>query len=80
MHHFADNVVVLVVIVGEDAVEKAPVSARVIEGDIEQVYGRILNVLAPFASVPVDTICKLVILNGGFIPIVGVYLDDTEII
>lgn len=34
VHHLADNRVVFVVIVEEDAVEEAAVGARVIEGDI----------------------------------------------
>lgn len=72
--HLADNGVVLIVGVEEDAVEEAAVGARVVEGDVEQVYGRVLDVVAPLTSVPVHTVHKVVAFNGGAVLVVGVDL------
>lgn len=77
VHHLADHGVVLVVAVEEGAVEEAAVGARVIEGDIEQVDGGVLDVVAPLASVPVDALQKLLVFDGGAI-VVGVDLRARE--
>lgn len=74
MDHLADQSVVLIVFEEEDSVEEAAVGARVVEGDVEQVYGRILNVAAPFTSVPVHTVYKLITFNHGAALTVGVDL------
>lgn len=73
MDHLADHGVVLVLIVEEGAVEEAAVGSRVVEGDVEQVDGRVLDVVAPLASVPVDAFQKLLVLDGGPV-VVGVDL------
>lgn len=73
MDHLADHGVVLVLLVEEGAVEEAAVGARVVEGDVEQVDGRVLDVVAPLASVPADAFQKLFVLDGGTI-VVGVDL------
>lgn len=74
VHHLADDGVVLVVLVEEDAVEEALVGSRVVEGDVEQVDGRVLDVVAAFAAVPVDAVHELVALDGPALLIVGVDL------
>lgn len=74
MDHLADDGVELVVVVEEDAVEEAAVRARVVEGDVEQVNGRVLDVAAPLASVPVDAVQELFIFDGGVVFLVGVDL------
>lgn len=74
MDHLADHGVVLIlVVVEEGAVEEAAVGPRVVEGDVEQVDGRVLDVAAPLASVPVDALQKLLVLDGGPV-VVGVDL------
>lgn len=74
MDHLADHGVVLVVFVEEDAVEEAAVGARVVEGDIEQVYGCVLDVFASLTSVPVDALQKLFTFDVGALLVVGVDL------
>lgn len=74
MDHLADESVVLIVVEEEDAVEEAAVGARVIEGDVEKVYGCILDVVAPFTAVPIQTVQEVIIFNDGAVPIVGVDL------
>lgn len=74
MDHLADDGAVLVVVVEEDAVEEALVGARVIEGDIEQVYGRVLDVVAPLASVPIYAVHEVVALDVLAFLCVGVDL------
>lgn len=74
MDHLADDVVVLVVIEEEDAVEEAAVGARIVEGDIEQVYGPVLDVAASLTAVPVNALQKLFVFDGGAILVVGVDL------
>lgn len=78
MDHLADDSVVLVVVVEEDAVEEAAVRARVVEGDVEQVYGRVLDVAAPLASIPVDAVQELFIFDSGVVLLVGVDLLPGE--
>lgn len=56
MDHLADEADVLIVIKEEDAIEEASVGASVIEGDVEQVYWRILDVVAPFSPIPVQAV------------------------
>lgn len=73
VHHLADHGVVLVVGVEEGAVEEAAVGARVVEGDVEQVDGGVLDVAAPLASFPDDALQKLLVLDGGAV-VVGVDL------
>ncbi len=74
MDDLADDGVVFIVGVEEDAVEEAAVGARVVEGDVEKVYGRILDVRAPFTPVPVYTVQKLFAFDGGAVLVVGVDL------
>lgn len=74
MDHLADNSVVLIVFEGEDAVEETAVGACVIEGDVEQVYGRILDVRALLASIPIQTVHKVFVFNRGALSTVGVDL------
>lgn len=71
--HLADHGVVLVLIVEEGAVEEAAVGSRVVEADVEQVDGRVLDVVAPLAPVPEDALQKLLVLDGGPV-VVGVDL------
>lgn len=75
MHHFADVGVVLVVLVEEDSVEEALVGARVVEGHVEQVYGRVLDVVAPLAAVPVHTVHEVVVFDGGTVLVIRVDLE-----
>lgn len=74
MDNLADDGVVLIVFVEEGAVEEAAVGARVVEGDIEQVYGRVLDVVASLTSVPVDALQKLFVFDVGALLVVGVDL------
>lgn len=74
MDDLADDGVVFIVAVEEDAVEEAAVGARVVEGDVEQVYGRILDVGAPFTPVPVHALQKLFVFDGGAVLVVSVDL------
>ncbi len=74
MDNLADDGVVLIVTVEEDAVEEAAVGARVVEGDVEQVYGRILDVIAPFTPIPVHAVQEVFIFDGGAVLVVGVDL------
>lgn len=78
MYHLADDGAVLVVLVEEDAVEEAAVGARVVEGDVEQVYGAILDVVARLAPDPIQAVQKLVARDGGAILVVGVDLGATQ--
>lgn len=74
MHHLADFVLVLVVGIDEGAVQEALVGARVVEGDVEQVDGSILDVIASLAAIPVDAVHELIVLDRGAVLIVGVDL------
>lgn len=74
VHHLADDSVVFVVVVEEDAVEEAAVGARVIEGDVEQVYGRVLDVVVSLTAIPVDALQELIVFNVGAVLVVGVDL------
>lgn len=74
MHNLADNGLVFVELVRQEPVEEATVGARVIEGDIEEVDGRILYVLAPLTAVPVHTILEALIHNVLALLIVIIYL------
>lgn len=76
MHHFADDRVVLVVLVAEDAVEETVVGARVVEGDVEQVNGCILDVVAPLTSVPIQAVEEVLVFNTGAVLVVGVDLME----
>lgn len=73
--HLADDGVVLIVGVEEDAVEEALVSARVVEGDVEHVDGPVLDVVAPLAPVPVHAVHEVVVDYGGAVLVVGVDLE-----
>lgn len=74
MHHLVHGVEVLVVFVGEGAVEEAAVGSRVVEGDVQNVDGGVLDVVAPLAAVPVDAILEEVVFDGGSVLIVAVDL------
>uniref|UniRef100_A0A0E9V150 Uncharacterized protein n=1 Tax=Anguilla anguilla TaxID=7936 RepID=A0A0E9V150_ANGAN len=65
---------VLIEGVGEDAVKQTTVCARVIEGDVEDVNGGILNVIRVFAAVPVQSVLKTVVQNGGSLVFKVVYV------
>lgn len=75
MDHLADDVFVVIALVGQDAVEEALVGARVVEGHVEQVNGGVLDVVAPLAPIPVDAFIKLLVLDHGAGLAVGVDLD-----
>lgn len=73
--HLADDGVVLIVGVEEDAVEEALVSARVVKGDVEHVDGPVLDVVAPLAPVPVHAVHEVVVDYGGAVLVVGIDLE-----
>lgn len=74
MDHLADDVDVLVVTVEESAVEETAVGARIVEGDVEQVYGRVLDVGASLAAFPLDALHELFVFDDGAVLVVGVDL------
>ena len=74
MHKLADNGLVFVELVRQEPVEEATVGARVIEGDIEEVDGRILYVIALLTAAPVHAVLKALIHNVLALLIVIIYL------
>lgn len=76
MDHLADDGVVLVVLVGEQAVEEAAVGARVVEGHVQQVNGRVLDVVASLASVPVDAVGELLVFDHAAVLVEAVDLGS----
>lgn len=72
--HFADNGGEFVVFIGKDAVEEAAVCARVIQGDVENIDGRVLDVVAPLAPVPIQTVHEVFVFDRGAHLTVGVDL------
>lgn len=74
MHKLADNSLVFVELIRQEPVEVATVGARVIEGDIEEVDGRILYVLALLTAAPVHTVLEALIHNVLALLIVIIYL------
>lgn len=75
VNHLADKADILIVFKEEDAVEEASVGARVIEGDVEHVYRRILDVFASFSPVPIQTLHELFVFNHGAAIVVAIDLE-----
>lgn len=76
MDHLADDGVVLVVIIGEHAVEEAAVGACVVEGHVQQVNGCVLDVVASLASVPVNALGELLVFDHAAVLVEAVDLGS----
>lgn len=62
-------------LVAQDAVEDAAVDARVVEGDVQDVHGRVLNVEGFPAAVPLHPILKALVHDVGHLTVIAVNLS-----
>lgn len=66
-------------LVAEDAVEDAAVDARVVEGDVQDVHRRVLNVEGFPAAVPLHPILKALVDDVGHLSVITINLSrDTK--
>lgn len=78
VHLFAGDGGELVVFVAEHSVEDAAVDAGVVEGDVEEVHRRVLEVKGVLAAVPLHAVLKALVDDAGRLAVVAVNLSRRQ--